>query len=168
MARMPASISQITPTLYLGNISSSLRGSALRDNNIVAIVSLVSGPYAGWNAATVRDVVPEERQLFLACQDIESMDILALLPEACDFIDMFIGDASSSKKGEGDGGSGGCVLVHCEQGMSRSATVVVAYLMRKRGLGRDKALAFVNAQRKIQPNPGFMAQLETWESNLNL
>lgn len=65
--------------------------------------------------------------------------------------------------------SGGRILVHCEQGRSRSASVVIAHLMRERGMNASEALAFVKAQRpSAEPNSGFMAQLQmaSWESAL--
>ncbi|DAA77096.1 TPA_exp: Uncharacterized protein A8136_6862 [Trichophyton benhamiae CBS 112371] len=55
------------------------------------------------------------------------------------------------------------ILVHCERGISRSPTMVTAYLMRKYGKSRDAVLADVKEKRKIRPNPGFMDQLEVWE-----
>ncbi|KAK2848547.1 hypothetical protein FQN49_005614 [Arthroderma sp. PD_2] len=55
------------------------------------------------------------------------------------------------------------MLVHCERGISRAPTMVIAYLMRKYGKSRDAVLADVKAKRKIKPNSGFMDQLEVWE-----
>ena len=62
----------------------------------------------------------------------------------------------------------GRVLVHCEAGQSRSATVVVAALMANiaqmapaPSLGVDEALALVAAQRpNVRPNDGFKACLK--------
>ena len=45
--------------------------------------------------------------------------------------------------------------------MSRSVTIVVAYLMLKKGMSVSSALAYVKKCRPIaQPNYGFMRQLE--------
>jgi Dual specificity phosphatase, catalytic domain len=55
------------------------------------------------------------------------------------------------------------VLIHCDQGISRSATIVVAYLMRKHRAKLEDVLAAVRAKRKVKPSPNFVAQLEIWE-----
>merc|ERR1712113_399272 len=56
--------------------------------------------------------------------------------------------------------SGGSILVHCFAGKSRSATVVLAYLMVSEGLSLQQAMAVLRAQRPVcQPNLGFMAEL---------
>uniref|UniRef100_A0A914HES0 sulfite oxidase n=1 Tax=Globodera rostochiensis TaxID=31243 RepID=A0A914HES0_GLORO len=56
------------------------------------------------------------------------------------------------------------IVVHCQCGISRSATVVVAYLMRKHSWSVHEALTYVQKRRSIvQPNPSFMRQLEIFE-----
>lgn len=58
-------------------------------------------------------------------------------------------------------------LVHCHAGVSRSAAIVTAYLMRKNGWGVDQALAFLRARRpRAKPNSSFMNQLKTYEAQL--
>lgn len=53
-------------------------------------------------------------------------------------------------------------------GKSRSATVVVAYLMRKYSIDPSKALAQVCEGRPVcSPNPGFMEQLQVYHRMLN-
>ncbi|HMF19577.1 MAG TPA: dual specificity protein phosphatase [Gemmataceae bacterium] len=60
--------------------------------------------------------------------------------------------------------AGKTVYVHCRNGVSRSGMVVVAYVMYKDKLPRDKALAQVRTKRPItRPNPAFMARLAEWE-----
>jgi hypothetical protein len=57
--------------------------------------------------------------------------------------------------------AGGRVVVHCAQGKSRSATVVIAYVMAKLNIGVDEALKLVQAKRPMaEPNAHFMEQLQ--------
>jgi protein-tyrosine phosphatase len=56
--------------------------------------------------------------------------------------------------------SGGRVFVHCFAGVSRSATIVIAYLMKEHGLSFNSAIKFVKSKRpQINPNDGFRKQL---------
>eukprot|EP00752_Nemacystus_decipiens_P018664 g16733.t1 len=62
----------------------------------------------------------------------------------------------------------GKVLVHCNKGVSRSSTVVAAYLMRTRGLSKTAAMTYLRSRRSIvNPHEGFMAQLEAFDVKLN-
>jgi len=63
--------------------------------------------------------------------------------------------------------SGGKVFVHCVAGRSRSATIVIAWLMKSRGFSLDSAMEHCQAVRpNVQPNFGFMAQLRRFEKEL--
>ena len=54
---------------------------------------------------------------------------------------------------------GGRVLVHCIQGISRSATIVISYIMLTHKFTYDETLKFVEQRRKIvSPNLGFTVQ----------
>lgn len=55
--------------------------------------------------------------------------------------------------------SGGKVLVHCRAGISRSATLVCAFLMLKKCLSVQEAIRTVRKNRAIIPNDGFLQQL---------
>lgn len=58
----------------------------------------------------------------------------------------------------------GNVYVHCFAGVSRSATIVISYLMKKFQWSLSQALALTKKKRKyINPNPGFMRQLRKYE-----
>ena len=55
---------------------------------------------------------------------------------------------------------GRSVLVHCQMGVSRSASIVIAHQMLVGGMTRDDAYAAVKTIRQcIDPNAGFWAQL---------
>ena len=58
-------------------------------------------------------------------------------------------------------------LVHCQQGVSRSATIVIASLMKQRRWSRNEAFTFVkNARQLISPNPNYMEQLLSWQEQM--
>ena len=80
--------------------------------------------------------------------DYEGEDIAFLLPKAVRFI-------HASRH------AGKTVLVHCAAGVSRSSTVVIAYLMATTEMNWEAALDFVrNRRRCVSPNPGFLLQLQ--------
>ena len=59
---------------------------------------------------------------------------------------------------------GGKTLVHCRAGISRSATICLAYLIKTRGYGWEQAYNFVKQKRNmINPNFNFMGQLQKFE-----
>ncbi len=59
---------------------------------------------------------------------------------------------------------GNTVYVHCAGGISRSPTLIAAYLMWEHTWTRRQAIEHIVAQRKIvDPNDGFMDQLLMFE-----
>jgi hypothetical protein len=61
------------------------------------------------------------------------------------------------------------VFIHCSAGVSRSSTLVIAYLMHKLGVTRDQAFAYVYERRPfIRPIPVFMAGLKAFEKTVDL
>ena len=57
----------------------------------------------------------------------------------------------------------GCVFVHCNAGVSRSAAVVIAYLMSSQQMSFDDALAHLKSHRpSVRPNDGFMTALRKY------
>ena len=62
---------------------------------------------------------------------------------------------------------GGTVYVHCFKGVSRSASIVLAYLMKYQRMRFQRALEFLKERRSaVDPNPGFVEQLKNFESIL--
>lgn len=129
--------------LFLGSLA-ALETRQLGDLMITHVVTLLG-----------RSVPcpPGLKHLWCKVEDSMEADLTAVMQQALPFIAEALAE-------------GGRVLVHCEQGKSRSASVVVSYLCRERKLDCDAALALVRAQRPIaQPNPNFMQQLrfQRWE-----
>ncbi|KAJ4918544.1 hypothetical protein JOQ06_004177 [Pogonophryne albipinna] len=59
---------------------------------------------------------------------------------------------------------GGRSLVYCKNGRSRSATICIAYLMKHREMKLFEAkLKVKTARYEIDPNPGFLSQLQRYE-----
>jgi len=61
------------------------------------------------------------------------------------------------------------VVVHCHAGISRSATAVIAYLMKTSKMTLNQAHEFVQAKRHIIcPNFSFMGQLKSYQDDLEV
>lgn len=87
--------------------------------------------------------------------DLPEFPIFKGFENAIDFID----------KGRN---SNGCVLVHCNAGISRSAAIVMAYLIKKEGMSVNEAFSFLRSKRPATcPNPGFMIQLQNLYDSLH-
>lgn len=97
-------------------------------------------------------VLPGVRQVRVPVHDHpdESDDMLEHLPAALKAIDEELR-------------RGGTVLVHCFAGVSRSASVVAAYLMFREGLTPRQAIARVQALKPetFGSDPNFLDALET-------
>jgi dual specificity phosphatase 12 len=177
----PPSISQVAPNLFVGNVASSMNRNVLRHHNITAIVSLLDGPYPKWNKAKNRKIVPQDCHMFVPCLDNSTMNILCLLDDICNFIDLQLRRQSrestpysviseeydlesilTTSNNEPTRESN--VLIHCRLGMSRSASVAIAYLMRQRQESLDVILPEVKTRRHVRPRENFIDQLDTWQA----
>ncbi|OBT48254.1 hypothetical protein VE00_00980 [Pseudogymnoascus sp. WSF 3629] len=182
-------VSQITPSLYLGDKWGGNSIKLLEENRITAIVALEPNKGAIWCRPHFRAYFPPSQRMFLACLDNSTQDMLVHLEGICDFIDRQLDaevggpplesecegyaalfdekELEKLKKIEDESWTRGGtprVLVHCEKGYSRSPMVLIAYLMRKRREGLEKVVQDVKGKRKMKQNPNFMEQLRVWES----
>ncbi|KAF9018928.1 phosphatases II [Hymenopellis radicata] len=131
--------------LFIGSLSAVYETEQLRENHITHLVQVLDVP---WLPLSEDDGFQCYRIDLL---DKPSEDLRPHLEAACSYID----DALNG---------GGSVLVHCQQGVSRSAAIVIAYLIRNGGMSFDGAFALVKHERAcIKPNSGFVQALKEWE-----
>ncbi|KZO95405.1 DSPc-domain-containing protein [Calocera viscosa TUFC12733] len=131
----------ILPNLWLGDYLAANTPDLLALHGIRYVISALR-----WKPQVVAGVT----YLHVEVDDTPDADLLAHLP-ACV---RFISDALAANQG---------VLVHCQAGVSRSATIVVAYLMSSQSLPAEEALALVRAARpQASPSETFLAQLGLW------
>ncbi|KFA74351.1 hypothetical protein S40288_06666 [Stachybotrys chartarum IBT 40288] len=188
--------------LYIGGLWALRRSDALRARGITHVLSVV-----GFNPSSLKNFKDEPwtqygsgfKHMVVDVDDVEDADLLVELPRAVRFIDQGLKAASHPPEvdqarvleknmdkmelGEMDPDAAtettGGVFVHCMAGKSRSATVIIAYLLWRHpnrfdpGTARPRketakdavraALAFVRRNRPmVEPNPGFMEQLALW------
>lgn len=137
---------QIEEGLYLGSFNAAKNKPRLKELNITHILTM-----GHMSPAHPYDFKYE----VFPIQDTENTRIVNYFDECFDFIDEAIR-------------MGGCALVHCRAGISRSVTVVVAYLMKRYGMNLYQALSHVRCKRpQANPNPGFILQLKDFEQSLN-
>ncbi|KNZ78667.1 Dual specificity protein phosphatase 12 [Termitomyces sp. J132] len=130
---------EVTPGLWIGDLASALNVEKLRTHGIYSILSAMRG------RLTIQETFIQHQVLL---DDTEDTDILQHLLPSIHFIE------AELNKGRG-------VLVHCHAGVSRSASLIAAYLMYSKRLDRETALEMIrNVRPSIEPNEGFLRQLE--------
>ncbi|CAH1159919.1 unnamed protein product [Phaedon cochleariae] len=139
---------EIIPGVYLGPFNSAQR-NCLLEHGINYIVCVRQEYEANIIKPQIND--PAFAYLTLEIADNVTENIIRFFPKVRQFIDEAL--ANNCK-----------VLVHGNNGNSRSATLVLAYLMEKYGLSCGDALQYVKQKRAtINPNEGFRAQLVEYE-----
>ncbi|KAG7549440.1 Dual specificity phosphatase catalytic domain [Arabidopsis thaliana x Arabidopsis arenosa] len=128
--------------VYVGDDQDSIQGKEFATES-----SLPSGNLLYSLEHTGKDLKFTRMVVFAYDQEWENL--LDLIDICLDFI-----DAGRKEKG---------VLVHCFAGQSRSASMVIAYLMRTEKLSREEALVSLRQRAQASPNPGFLKQLDLFE-----
>uniref|UniRef100_G1P909 Dual specificity protein phosphatase 15 n=1 Tax=Myotis lucifugus TaxID=59463 RepID=G1P909_MYOLU len=133
------SLLQVLPGLYLGNFIDAKDPDQLGRNKITHIISIHESPQPLMQGITY---------LRIPVADNPEVPIKKHFKECINFIHCCRLN-------------GGNCLVHCFAGISRSTTIVTAYVMTVTGLGWREVLEAIKSTRPIaNPNPGFRQQLE--------
>ncbi|XP_049593577.1 dual specificity protein phosphatase 26 [Syngnathus scovelli] len=134
---------QVWPGLYIGdqNVASD-RGELAR----LGITHIVNCAQSRWRNGGGGYAGMKVTYLGIEAHDSPAFDMSKNFYPAADFIHKALS-------------GGGQVLVHCAVGLSRSATLVLAYLMIRQNLTLVEAIKTVKDHRGVTPNRGFLRQL---------
>jgi predicted protein tyrosine phosphatase len=143
--------SEIIPRLYIADINAAENPAVLRALGITHVLSAMRGtvalpPSSSW---------PLARTMQVQLEDNPFAELAAHLPATTAFVHEALRDPSAR------------VLVHCVQGVSRSASVVCAFLVAQYGWTPAQAVQYVKSKRSIaEPNFGFVGQLQEYADKL--
>ncbi|XP_006816762.1 dual specificity protein phosphatase 12-like [Saccoglossus kowalevskii] len=127
--------------LYIGGSADARNTEALHSAGITHVLSI---------ELVKPQVSSDFVHKFVHLMDEEEYDLLSKFPECISFV----------KEGIKKGG----VLVHCAMGASRSATVVIAYIMNTKISLEDTLIKVKEKRSWIRPNDGFMHQLRIYDA----
>lgn len=144
-----AELTPILPFLYLGNEQDAQDIRLLQRYNIGYILN-VTTHLPLYHYDTGHFIYKR-----LPATDSNKQNLRQYFEEAFEFIE------EAHQAGMG-------LLIHCQAGVSRSATIVIAYLMKHTWMTMTDAYKFVKTRRPIiSPNLNFMGQLLEFEEDLN-
>ena len=144
-------VSKITDAIYVGNMSTGTNLAFLKRLGVTHVVSALScfdPPHPN-----------EFKYLHICCHDWEFEPISLRFNES----NVFIQNAIDQ---------GGKVYIHCMSGISRSVTLVMAYLvtwfaLEKNDRSITDILEHVRERRLLaNPNSGFITQLEAYQKQI--
>lgn len=144
---MRRDMQEILPNIYLGPYSASKNLQLLQSTGITHLVLIRSAAERLIKKAFPDKFIYNE----LVVTDIITQNVISLFPQSKKFIDEAVQN-------------GGKVLVFCMDGISRSPTFMIAYVMEH--CGWDFQTSFVYVQNKrfcMNPNDGFKVQLKEYE-----
>eukprot|EP00299_Pterocystis_sp_00344_P009412 c3953_g1_i4.p1 GENE.c3953_g1_i4~~c3953_g1_i4.p1 ORF type:complete len:303 (+),score=52.90 c3953_g1_i4:34-942(+) len=143
MGRM-CDMDEIVPGVFLGSAQAAEQSITLKKLGISHVMTVANDV----NECRDEDI----SHIRIPIKDDPSQNILTHIPTALSFIS----NATTS---------GAKILIHCKAGVSRSVTIVIAFLMAAYGISLADAYCVVQYSRsaQIHPNNGFLSQLQLWE-----
>lgn len=134
---------EIINGIYLGSIDSAFDFDEMKKRNITHIISAIAGFIPG-NTTNFTFLI-------VNALDSENTNLSGCFETTNKFIDNVLANH-------------GNVLIHCMSGRSRSASILAAYLMNRKGLDATNSVALIREKRPvIQPNSSFLKQLFDYE-----
>lgn len=137
------SMNQITSKIYIGNWCDSTNWTAIKKEKITHVLTLNKKRKHSQKQFTDNNI----KYLYIDILDEPYVNISQHFTTCFNFID------SSNK-----------ILINCTAGVSRSSTIVIAYLIKNGMRFNDALLLVKNKRPRISPNIGFLKQLKEFES----
>ncbi|XP_046275898.1 dual specificity phosphatase 29 [Marmota monax] len=146
-------VNEVWPRLYIGDEATALDRYGLQKAGFTHVLNAAHGR---WNVDTgpeyYRDMPIEYHGV--EADDVPTFDLSVFFYSAAAFVDSALQDDRNK------------ILVHCAMGRSRSATLVLAYLMIHRNMTLVDAVQQVAKNRCVLPNRGFLKQLRELDKQL--
>jgi len=139
--------------VYLGSENDANNLPLLKKLNITRVLTIqmktLGGPVRDYLQANATNSYKQ-----IQITDCSSSNLYQHFDEALDFLEQ---------------PSNGYTLVHCQQGISRSSTICMAFLMKKLRLSFDECFQHLkNVRPIISPNFGFLGQLKKLENDMSI
>ncbi len=137
---------EVVKNIYIGSINSVYDIKKLKEIGITHIISVIAGfipPY------------PDDFEyLVINALDNLNTDLSKNFEIANEFISQDLDEDENKEKK---------VLIHCQAGRSRSATILAAYIIKTFGMDVKRTLDLLTSKRDIiQPNDSFLTQLQKY------
>ena len=136
---------------WLGNYKAAQNINVLLENNIDHVYSVIS--FKSLDSLKQKYEVNNIEHKHLAIEDDLNTNITKHLDQSVEYIEKTL------EKGN--------LLIHCQQGMSRSASMIIAYLIKNDNCDYYKAYYWQKTKRStVAPNYKFVEQLRNYHKNL--
>merc|ERR1712014_46729 len=130
--------------IYLGSEADALDENFMSSEKITTVLSIQS-----WE---IQKKIAGVKYEFVQANDNSEQDLKSKFEYICNFL--------KSRENER-------VLIHCQAGISRSATACLAYLMKEKKWSLDTSFCELKKRREIvSPNFAFLGQLKCWEREI--
>ncbi|XP_034165259.2 dual specificity protein phosphatase 13-like [Pangasianodon hypophthalmus] len=146
-------LDEVRPGIYIGDLYAAKDRTLLQALNISHVLNAAHGKFnvnTGASFYRGTNITYHGVEAF----DMPTFDMSPFFYSAAKFIKSALSTP------------GGKVFVHCAMGLSRSATLVLAYLMIEEKMTLVEAISAVAQYRNICPNTGFLEQLRTLDTQL--
>lgn len=138
----------IVDGIYLGCMHDALDEQKLASLNIRLVVSIMNGREIRRVCRKIASI-PSITHVAFVAEDTIDTNILDKMLETLFVVDSF-------RRKHPDAG----IIIHCKAGISRSASLMISYLMLRYNVPLVDAYKYVKSNRSIvEPNAGFMKQL---------